>query len=90
MPNVMLNQIWNNFNFTWDVFVKVLVTYQAVFWVMLVGFIFHWLPDKVKSIYEGIFTRMPLILQMISVAIIVVLMYQAITGEAPPFVYLSF
>jgi len=90
MPNVMLNQIWNHFNFSWDVFVKVLVTYQAVFWVMLVGFIFHWLPDKVKAIYEGIFTRMSLILQVISVAIIVILMYQAITGEAPPFVYLSF
>ena len=90
MPNVMLNQIWNHFNFSWDVFVKVLVTYQAVFWVMLVGFIFHWLPDKVKAIYEGVFTRMPLILQILSVAIIVILMYQAITGEAPPFVYLSF
>lgn len=89
-PNVMLDQMWNHFNFTWDTFVTVLTTYQAVFWVMLGGFIIHWLPDKVKRMYEGWFTRMPLALQAVSVAVILLLMYQAISSEAPPFVYLMF
>ncbi len=89
-PNVMINQIWNHFDFTWDNFVTVLKAYQAVFWVMLFGFVVHWLPDKVKLIYEGWFTRMPLVLQAVSVAVILVLMYQAISSEAPPFVYLMF
>ena len=90
MPNVMLDQIWNHFGFTWDTFVKVLTTYQAVFWIMLGGFIIHWLPDKVKKTYEGWYTRMPLPLQAISVAVIILFMYQAISSEAPPFVYLMF
>jgi alginate O-acetyltransferase complex protein AlgI len=90
MPLVMLDQIWNHFNFTWDTFVIILSTYQAVFWVMIIGFIIHWLPDKVKDIYERIFTRMPLLVQALCVAIIVILIYQSISGEAPPFVYLSF
>lgn len=89
-PNIMIDQIWNHFNFTWDTFVTVLSTYQAVFWVMLGGFIIHWLPDKVKRMYEGWFTRMPLALQAVSVAVILLLMYQAISSEAPPFVYLMF
>lgn len=90
LPNVMLNQMWNHFNLTWETFVTVLTTYQAVFWVMLGGFFIHWLPDKFKKMYERWFTRMPLTLQAISVAVIIVLMYQAISSEAPPFVYLMF
>lgn len=90
MPLVMLDQIWNHFNFTWGAFVTILTTYQAVFWIMLAGFIIHWLPDNVKSLYENLFKRMPLIVQALCVALIVFLLYQSISGEAPPFVYLSF
>ncbi|PHR32436.1 MAG: membrane-bound O-acyltransferase family protein [Fluviicola sp.] len=90
LPNVMLNQMWNHFNLTWETFVTILTTYQAVFWVMLGGFFIHWLPEKFKKMYERWFTRMPLTLQAISVAVIIVLMYQAISSEAPPFVYLMF
>lgn len=90
MPMVMVNQIWNHFNFSWDVFVTVLQTYQAVFWITLGGFFIHWMPDRWKDSYEGVFKRMPIALQAVSVAVLVVLMYQAVTGEAPPFVYLEF
>ncbi len=89
-PLVMLDQIWNHFDFTWESFVVVLQTYQSVFWIMLAGFIVHWLPDKVKALYETAFKRMPMPVQAISVAIIVFLMYQAVSSEAPPFVYLQF
>lgn len=90
MPLVMLDQILNHFNFTWESFVVVLSTYQAVFWITLIGLIVHWLPDSVKQLYENIFTRMSMPLQAISVSIIVFLMYQAVSSEAPPFVYLQF
>lgn len=90
MPAVMLNQIWNHFDFTWDVFVTVLKTYQAVFWVMLVGFIIHWLPEKVKLLWEKAYTALPIALQAVAVAIIIFLLYQAIGAEQPPFVYLQF
>lgn len=90
LPMKMLDQIWNHFNFSWDTFLVVLDTYQSVFWIMLAGFIIHWLPDKVKSIYERWYTAMPLALQAVAVAIIVVLIYQAIGAEQPPFVYLAF
>lgn len=89
-PMVMLDQIWNHFDFTWERFVTVLSNYQAVFWITLAGFIIHWLPGKVKLVYEKWYTKMPIILQAISVAIIIFLIYQARTAEEPKFVYLAF
>jgi len=68
----------------------VLVTYDKVFWVMLIGFIIHWLPDNVKELWEKAYTALPIPLQAVSVAIIVILMYQALGAEQPPFVYLQF
>ncbi len=90
MPLTMLNQIWNHFDFSWETFLTVLETYQAVFWIMLFGYLFHWLPDSVKKIYEQFYTRMPIPLQAVVVAIIVVLIYQAVGSESAPFVYLQF
>lgn len=90
LPFKMLDQIWNHFDFTWATFVTVLSTYQAVFWIMLFGFIVHWLPDKIKAIWEKAYSALPVPIQAIAVAIIVVLMYQAIGAEQPPFVYLQF
>jgi alginate O-acetyltransferase complex protein AlgI len=89
-PAVMLNQIWNHFDFSWEMFVTILKRYQNVFWIMLVGFIIHWLPDKIKQLWENAFTWMPLPLQIVVVAIIVILIHQARTVDAPPFVYLQF
>ncbi|MBL1280798.1 MAG: MBOAT family protein [Fluviicola sp.] len=90
MPLTMLNQIWNHFDFAWETFVTVLNTYQAVFWIMLGGYIVHWLPDTMKKLYEDAYSRMPIALQAVAVAVIVVLMYQAVGSESAPFVYLQF
>jgi alginate O-acetyltransferase complex protein AlgI len=90
LPNRMLHQIWHKFNFSWETLVTVLDTYQSVFWVMLFGFTVHWLPQKIKDWWEGIFTKMPMPLQAISVALIMVLVYQAVSGTSKPFVYFQF
>lgn len=90
LPGTMLNQIWNHFDFTWDRFVIVLQTYQAVFWVMLAGFIVHWLPDKLKNGYKDAFTKSPVPVQVIMVSVIIFLMYQAMGAESKAFVYFQF
>lgn len=90
LPFKMLNQIWYHFEYTGETMLKVLDTYQAVFWVMLFGFIIHWLPNSVKGIYERWFTKMPMALQAVAVAVIVVCIYQALGAEQPAFVYLQF
>lgn len=89
-PMQMLDQIWNNFGFTWETLGLVLHTYQAVFWIMLAGFTVHWLPAKWKDAYKNLFIKMPVPLQMIAVSCIIFLMYQAMTGESKAFVYFQF
>jgi D-alanyl-lipoteichoic acid acyltransferase DltB (MBOAT superfamily) len=89
-PLSMLNQIVFHFNFTWKTFVLVLSTYQEVFWVMLAGFVIHWLPSRFKQWYMDLFAKMPTVLQVVSVVIIIALMYQAMTGESKAFVYFQF
>jgi len=90
MPKVMLNQIWNNFDFSWETMKLVLETYSSVFWIMLIGFIIHWLPNAWKNAYKKLFTKMPIPLQVVSVVFIIVLMYQAMLGESKAFVYFQF
>jgi alginate O-acetyltransferase complex protein AlgI len=89
-PMIMLNQIWNNFNFSMDTLGLVLWTFRSVFWVMLIGYIFHWLPQRIKNTYEGWFTKSPMLLQVLAVAVIIFVMYQAVSDTFKPFVYFQF
>ena len=90
LPMIMLDQILYHFDFSWKLFVEVLVAYQSVFWVMLIGYIIHWLPGKVKDIWEKAFTNMPMVMQALSVAVIIFLMYQMVSDTLKPFVYFQF
>lgn len=89
-PLAMLDQIWNHFGFEWKTFGMVLWSFQSVFWVILFGYIIHWMPDKIKQTYEGWFSKSPLVIQALSVAIIVIVMYQAVSDTFKPFVYFQF
>jgi len=90
MPNQMLDQIWNHFDFAWERFVLVLQTYQTSLWIILIGFCIHWLPTRWKDAYKNLFIKMPVPLQLIAVSCIIFLMYQAMTGESKAFVYFQF
>jgi D-alanyl-lipoteichoic acid acyltransferase DltB (MBOAT superfamily) len=89
-PMAMINHVWNHFDFTFETFGLVLWTYQSVFWVILFGFIVHWLPDNTKLMWEKLFSRSPMPVQAMAVAIIVILMYQAVSDTFKPFVYFQF
>ena len=89
-PIQMLNHIWTHFDFTWAVFVKVLETYQAVFWLILIGFVLHWLPQSWKDKGIHLFARIPFPIQAVFIAFSVFLMYQAISDTFKPFVYFQF
>jgi len=89
-PGAMIYHIWNHFDFSWDVFVKVLETYKSVFWVILAGYTVHWLPDSWKKKGERTFAGFPMFFQAAVVAVIVLLMYQAVSDTFKPFVYFQF
>ncbi len=89
-PLLMLNQIAHHFDFSWPVFLKVLSTYDSIFVVMVLGFVVHWLPAKIKLAWEYRFEQLSIPMKVFSVSIILLAMYQAISDVSKPFVYFQF
>ena len=86
----MLGQIWNNFELNQQSISILLDGFDTALLVMLIGYILHWLPGKTKLFGEKVFTRLPIYVQSIVVAIILVFVYQAFSDAFKPFVYFQF
>jgi D-alanyl-lipoteichoic acid acyltransferase DltB (MBOAT superfamily) len=85
---IMLSQIFENFSpGAWS---AVLVAYSSVFVLMLTGYFIHFLPEKFKESYRGLFIRMPLVFQCLIIMMIAVLLLQMRSTETMPFIYFRF
>ena len=89
-PSQMLHQIWHNFELNQDSISILLYGFDIALIVMLIGYIIHWLPGKTKLFGEKLFTKLPMYVQSIVVAIILVFVYQAFSDTFKPFVYFQF
>ena len=85
---LMLHQIAENFSP--GSFLTVIPAYSSVFILMAVGYIIHFLPERVKESYRGFFIRMPLYAQMVIILLIAVMLYQMRTADVIPFIYFRF
>lgn len=89
-PNHMLDRIFNHFDFKWETLGTVLWSFGEVFIIIGIGFILHWMPQRWKDGGVAVFGRLPLFIQMLGVALVIILMYQAVSESFKPFVYLEF
>ena len=89
-PNKMLDRIFNHFDFDWTVLGTVLWSFGTVFILIGVGFILHWLPQRMKDGGVAAFAKLPMVVQMIGIALAILFMYQAVSDSFKPFVYLEF
>lgn len=89
-PAKFLNHIYNKFQFSTEVFSRFFVSFLPVMLIILIGFIIHWLPQSLKNKVEGFYTKMPVPVQVIVIAFIVILVYQTVADTSKPFVYLQF
>jgi alginate O-acetyltransferase complex protein AlgI len=86
--NIMLKQIFENFSP--GSYMTVLPAYSSAFLLMAVGYIIHFLPEKIKESYRGLFIRIPLTAQLIIVMLVAILLYQMRTTDVMPFIYFRF
>ena len=86
--SVMLRQI--GYNFSPGSYAALLPAYAAVFVLMAAGYIIHFLPERVKESYRGLFIKIPLIVQIAVIMLIGVLLFQMKTSEIVPFIYFRF
>jgi D-alanyl-lipoteichoic acid acyltransferase DltB (MBOAT superfamily) len=90
MHNVvlMLRQIFENF--LPASFSNILPAYAGVLSLIAAGYLIHFLPEKLKESYRGIFIKIPLPAQMVIIMLIAVMLYQMRTAEIMPFIYFRF
>ena len=80
---VMYHMDWH---YAWDI----LVHYQLVFWVMLVGYITHWLPQTTKEKVEGFYSNSPGFAKVMIAATVGIICFQAFSTDFQPFIYFQF
>lgn len=85
---LIFNQIFGNF--LPDSFGNILNAYSSVFALILGGYLIHFLPEKTKESYRGIFINIPLAGQIAIVLLVGFLLYQMRTTEIMPFIYFRF
>jgi len=64
--------------------------YSGVFALMIAGYIIHFLPEKFKEYYRGLFIRIPLVIQIVLVLLAGFLLFQMRTTEVMAFIYFRF
>ncbi len=85
---VMLGRIFTSFS---PGSISGLITaYGQVFMLIILGYIIHFLPVKIKESYRGLFIRTPLILKIIMVYIIALVLYNVQSADLQPFIYFRF
>jgi alginate O-acetyltransferase complex protein AlgI len=85
---IMLKQIFESFSP--GSYMTVLPAYSSVFLLIAVGYIIHFLPEKTKESYRGLFIRIPLIAQLAIVMVVAVLLFQMRSTDTVPFIYFRF
>ena len=80
---VALHMDWH---YAWDI----LVHYQLVFWVMLFGYITHWLPQTTKKRIEHFYAKSPGFIKIIIAACVGIMCFQAFSTDFQPFIYFQF
>lgn len=71
-------------------FSNIFQAYSGVFALMVAGYIIHFLPEKFKESYRGLFIKIPFEIQIIIVLLTGFLLYQMRTTEIMPFIYFRF
>jgi D-alanyl-lipoteichoic acid acyltransferase DltB (MBOAT superfamily) len=85
---IMLNQIFGNF--LPSSFDNLFSIYGAVFSLIAAGYLIHFLPEKVKESYRGVFIKIPLAAQLVIILAVAVMLFQMRSANVMPFIYFRF
>ncbi|HKK42454.1 MAG TPA: MBOAT family O-acyltransferase [Bacteroidales bacterium] len=85
---IMFRQITESFSP--GSYMTVIPAYSSVFILILAGYAIHFLPEKIKESYRGLFINMPLLFQLAVIMIVAVMLYQMRTISVMPFIYFRF
>lgn len=84
----MLRQIGTNWK--WASTFDYIDGYKWIFLIMLIGFVFHWLPMQWKRLYLKWFIALPWYLKVLIIVVVVFLLFQIQSANIQPFIYFQF
>ena len=65
-------------------------SYAIIFFIMLLGYSIHWLPDGIKEKYRGWFIKTPMYTKVLIFVLAVMLITQVKSSMIQPFIYFQF
>ena len=84
----VIDQILGSFQF--EVIGQVLIGYQKVLYLMLMGYLLHFIPEDIDKLVEKTFIGSPLVVQSFALAVVIWLVIQVQTAGVQPFIYFQF
>lgn len=84
----MISQITGNFQF--EIIPLMVSAYHKIFFIIILGFVIHWLPSNFKENYRGLFIKSHIIIKILFAVIIIFILYQVKSSELQPFIYFQF
>jgi len=85
---IMIKQIFGSFSP--GSYMTVLPAYSSALLLMSVAYIIHFLPERIKESYRGVFIRTPLAAQLAVIMVVAILLFQMKTTDVIPFIYFRF
>ena len=89
-PLAYLTHVTQHFDWGIKTWFVVWNTYWAVLLLLLLGFITHWLPQPWKDAFVRFFAKWPMFLQALGFALLVFILFQAVSDSFKAFVYFQF
>jgi hypothetical protein len=86
--NTIFYRIGNHFGA--DLIFKIIEGYKFVLFIILAGYLIHWIPEKKKERYRNWFSSLNYWGMGGMAVLIVLIMYQFMSGEMQPFIYFQF
>ena len=90
--NIAMDVINNiqNITFNWQQWIVIIESYKNVFLLLLLGFIWHFFPEKFTNKLKIIFEKTPLLIKAFILAITFWVVYATASSGAQPFIYFQF
>jgi alginate O-acetyltransferase complex protein AlgI len=85
---LMLTQIVQNFSP--GSYMTVIPAYASVFLLIISGYLIHFLPEKIKESYRGLFIQLPLAAKCAVIMFVAILLLRMRTTDILPFIYFRF
>ncbi len=89
-PLAYLTHVTQHFDWSIKTWFVVWNTYWAVLLLMILGFVTHWLPQTWKDGVVRFFAKWPMVLQAVGFAVLVFILFQAVSDSFKAFVYFQF